>query len=146
MASLVPQMVKNLPAVWETWVQDLASIPGLGRSLTGYSPCSGKESDTTEQIILHWKSNSFLKIYFIEVELIYSFVLVSAIRQSDSVIHIPFHYGLSQAIESSSLCYTVGPCLKNEKCYSLSHVWLFATPWTVARQTHLSMEFSRPEY
>ena len=28
----------------------------------------------------------------------------------------------------------------------LSHVRLFATPWTVARQAPLSMEFSRQEY
>ena len=28
----------------------------------------------------------------------------------------------------------------------LSHVWLFATPWTVAYQVSLSMEFSRQEY
>ena len=28
----------------------------------------------------------------------------------------------------------------------LSHVWLFATPWTVARQAPLSMGFSRREY
>ena len=30
--------------------------------------------------------------------------------------------------------------------WSLSHVWLFATPWTVARQAPLSMGFSRQEY
>ena len=29
---------------------------------------------------------------------------------------------------------------------SLSHVQLFATPWTVAHQAPLSMEFSRQEY
>ena len=29
---------------------------------------------------------------------------------------------------------------------SLSHVWLFVTPWTVARQALLSMEFFRQEY
>ena len=29
---------------------------------------------------------------------------------------------------------------------SLSHVQLFATPWTVAYQAPLSMEFSRQEY
>ena len=29
---------------------------------------------------------------------------------------------------------------------SLSHVWLFATPWTAARQAPLSMEFSRQDY
>ena len=28
----------------------------------------------------------------------------------------------------------------------LSHVWLFVTPWTVARQTPLSMGFTRQEY
>ena len=31
------------------------------------------------------------------------------------------------------------------KCHSLSRVPLFATPWTVARQAPLSMEFSRQE-
>ena len=29
---------------------------------------------------------------------------------------------------------------------SLSHVWLFGTPWTVANQGFLSVEFSRQEY
>ena len=32
------------------------------------------------------------------------------------------------------------------KVKSLSHVWLFATPWTVACQAPLSMGFSRQEY
>ena len=47
----------------------------------------------------------------------YSIVLISALEQSDSVIHtfvffyILFHYGLSQEIGYSSPCYTVGPCL-----------------------------------
>ena len=29
---------------------------------------------------------------------------------------------------------------------SLSHVWLFATPWILARQASVSMEFSRQEH
>ena len=29
------QLVKNLPAMWKTWVLDLGSIPGLGRSPGG---------------------------------------------------------------------------------------------------------------
>ena len=33
-----------------------------------------------------------------------------------------------------------------EGAQSLSPVCLFATPWTVARQAPLSMEFSRQEY
>ena len=32
------------------------------------------------------------------------------------------------------------------KCQLLSRIWLFATPWTVARQAPLSMGFSRQEY
>ena len=28
----------------------------------------------------------------------------------------------------------------------LSHIWLFLTPWTIARQAPLSMGFSRQEY
>ena len=35
---------------------------------------------------------------------------------------------------------------KEKKGKSLSHVWLFATPWTVAHQPPLSMGFSRQEY
>ena len=59
----------------------------------------------------------FFKVYFTEVQLIYSVVLISAVQQRDSVRHIHtfffifFHYSLSQDIEYSSLCYTVGPCL-----------------------------------
>ena len=37
------------------------------------------------------------------------------------------------------------PPLKMTGC-SLSHVWLFATPWTIAHQASLSMGFSRQEY
>ena len=36
--------------------------------------------------------------------------------------------------------------LASECAKSLSHVRLFATPWTVACQTPLSMGFSRQEY
>ena len=32
------------------------------------------------------------------------------------------------------------------KCESISCVWLFATPWYVAHQTPLSVEFSKQEY
>ena len=63
--SLVVQMVKNLTAMWETQLQTLGQqdplekgmathssiLPGEfhgQRSLTGYSPRGGKESDMTE--------------------------------------------------------------------------------------------------
>ena len=40
-------------------------------------------------------------------------------------------------------CYSVG---KRKKVKSVSRVWLFATPWTVAYQAPPSMGFSRQEY
>ena len=73
-ASLVAQMVKNLPAMRETWVQSLGSVPGLERSLVGhgnplqysclesphgqrslvgYGLWGHKELDTTEQLNTH---------------------------------------------------------------------------------------------
>ena len=55
--------------------------------------------------------------FFIYVKLIYNVVPISAIQQTDSVLHIYtfffntlFHHGLSQEIGYSSLCYTVGTC------------------------------------
>ena len=62
------QVVKNLPAMWETWVQSLGWKDPLGGgrgnplkysclenphgqgSLVGYSPCGHKELDRTEQL------------------------------------------------------------------------------------------------
>ena len=38
------------------------------------------------------------------------------------------------------------PIIKKSEVKSLSHVRLFATPWTVAYQAPLSMGFSREEY
>ena len=67
-----------------------------------------------------------LFIFFLnQIWLMYNVVLMSSIRQSDSVMpiftytyrcvymhyfYILFHYDLSQDIECSSPCYAVGPC------------------------------------
>ena len=40
------------------------------------------------------------------------------------------------------MCVCVCVCV----CELLNRIWLFATPWTVAHQAPLSMEFSRQEY
>ena len=87
---------------------------------------------------------------------------MSAEKQNDSVTHTHIqsckntllHYGLSQEIGFSSLCYTVRPCLTILNvivCFYLSacvlsQVPLFATPWAVTCQDLLSMGFSRQEY
>ena len=87
-ALLVAQMVKNLPAIWETYCNtgDPGSIPGLGsfpetghglplqcsclenshgqRSLAGYSPWGCKESDMTEQLSIHSVSLLFSLPWF----------------------------------------------------------------------------------
>ena len=66
-ASLVAQMVKHLPAMWETWVRSLGREDSLERkwqpalvlltrkshgwrSLSGYSPQGHRESDMTERL------------------------------------------------------------------------------------------------
>ena len=66
-ASQVAQMVKHLPAMWETWVQSLgwddslekemathsSTLAGKShgqRSLVGYSPRGHKELDMTERL------------------------------------------------------------------------------------------------
>ena len=41
-----------------------------------------------------------------------------------------------------TVCVCVCVCV----CVLFSHVWLFATPWTVACQAPMSMEFSKQEY
>ena len=58
-ASLVAQMVKNLPTMWEAWVQSLGWEDTLEKGkathssiLTWRIPWSHKESDTTEQLSL----------------------------------------------------------------------------------------------
>ena len=60
-----------------------------------------------------------LKIFLIEIQLIYNVLLVSDIQQSDSVIHayiyiffryVLFHHRLLQDIDYSSLCYTISTC------------------------------------
>ena len=53
---------------------------------------------------------------------------------------------LSDPIDCSTPGFPLLHWVKNWKVKSLSHVWLFATPWTVAHQAPLSMEFSRQEY
>ena len=55
--------------------------------------------------------------------------------------------GASPAWHCCLLCFSTVSFVESEwKWKSLSRVRLFVTPWTVARQDPLSMEFSRQEY
>ena len=76
-ASLVAQLVKNLPAMWETWVLSLGWEDPLGKEMAIHTgilaweiPWTGtwqatvhgvaKESDTTERLTLSLSSENFL--------------------------------------------------------------------------------------
>ena len=49
-------------------------------------------------------------------------------------------------VHCMSICFCLCMCLCIVVVWSLSHVQLFATPWTVAYQASLSMRFPRQEY
>ena len=53
--------------------------------------------------------------------------------------HILFHYGLSQDIEYSSLCYTVGPC-----CLSILNVIAFLGESTKMKMIGRSKIYRQP--
>ena len=50
-------------------------------------------------------------------------------------------WGCKESDTTERLTHSLSVCVK-----SLSHVRLFVTPWTVARQAPVSMGFSRQEY
>ena len=124
-ASLVAQLVKNLPALWETRVQSLGREDPLEKErpptpvfwpgeIHGlYSAWDHKESDTTEWLSLHFtpygRWGGFVFVFF---------NLFSASKFA----------------------------LKWSEVKLLSRFRLFATPLTVAYQASLSMGFSRQEY
>ena len=54
--------------------------------------------------------------------------------------------GLKQQVVKQMLFPLIFIHLEKWKWKSLSHVWLFVTPWIVAHQAPLSMGFSRQEY
>ena len=63
-ASLVAQLIKNPPAMWETWVQSLSWEDPLGKGKATHSrilawriPWGGKGLDTTERLSLSYKYN-----------------------------------------------------------------------------------------
>ena len=62
--AFVAWLVKNLPVVWETWVQSLGWEYTLEKGKVTHSstlawriPWGCKESDTTEQLALHFTGN-----------------------------------------------------------------------------------------
>ena len=68
------------------------------------------------------------------------FQWVSSLHQVAKVLELQLQHQSFQCQDSLKKCYWRG------MVKSLSRVWLFATPWTVAYQASPSMGFSRQEY
>ena len=111
------------------WVERRLGKEGLCLSFQVRSQGTGKffffNPKLSHIYLLFLKLNIYFKKFFVGVQLIFDVVLVSAVQQSESVIHtyistlfqILFPYRPLQSIEQSSLCYTVGP-------YQLSILYL----------------------
>ena len=56
LASLIAQLVKNPPAVWETWVQSLGWENPLEKGKATHSQYSGLEN--SKDCIVHWVAKS----------------------------------------------------------------------------------------
>ena len=69
------------------------------------------------------------------------------------LIKLSFSLGIQGPIQSTVYCFLQFAVYLNSHnlgvvvvVQSLSHVWLFATPWTIAHQAPLSIAFPRQEY
>ena len=70
---------------------------------------------------------------------------IAMVQTSKEITRRHYGYNFRLVLELSELGQTWIP-LRWGEVKSLSHVWLFATPWTVAYQAPPSMGFSRQEY
>ena len=102
---------------WQPTPIFLPRKPHGQKSLEGYGPRGCIESDTTE-----WLTFTFVKSLLVPWQRCYSKLIIRGINTLIS----PFFRLL---IPSWYLCYAK----------SLSRVWVFVTPWSIARQAPLSM-------
>ena len=138
-------MVKNPPAnAWTTG--DAGLIPGSGRSPGGrngnllqYS-CLGNPMDRGYwQATIHGVTKRQVQLR------------MHALPLHNLELYLDWHHtsesmGLRFDYVCSGTCNLYLEKWKKVKVKLLSHVWLFATPWTVAYQGPQFVEFSRQEY
>ena len=88
-------------------------------------------------------SHSFNYMFKLESSTLKILILVKLrSKQLGSIFTLAFYKLVSLNISDNFLKHLFSWCV----CWFLSRVWLFATPWTVAHQAPLSVEFSRQEY
>ena len=104
---------------WVTVLRPNWRLSGETRFVSGHYDCRVSDCCGFSSRHLSCLGHSFLFFFLsfllIEVQLMYSIVLVSGVQQGDSVVYmysfqIIFHYKLLQGIEYFSLCCTVNPC------------------------------------
>ena len=127
-ASLVAQMIKNLPAVWETQVRSLCWENPLGKGMATHASILAWT--------VPWKARSDQSIFK-------KINLESSLE--DLMLKLQYFSHLMQTVKSLKKCLMLGK-IERVKEKSLIRVQLFTTPWTVAYQAPPSMGFSRQEY
>ena len=147
----------------ETWVQSLgwedplkkgkathSSIlawPGEFHGL--YNPWGHKELDTTEWFSLHLTSQ-YGKILNSLISFGNFLLKCQVKKERKGKKKKKWVQWLEQQvlmrINLEELCPSWTLSVHRWKCYSFSHIQLFAIPWTVAHQAPLSMAFSLQEY
>ena len=119
--SLVAQMVKRLPTMWETWVWSVGWENPLEKEMATHSS------------ILAWK------IPWMEEH-----------GRLQSMGWQRVRYNWATSLTHTYIFRFIYSTIKNtmwkSKCYLLSCVWLLSTPWTAAYHAPPSMGFSRQEY
>ena len=145
-AFLVAQLVKNPPAMQETWVQSLGWEDPLEKGkATHFSilAWSYKESDMTKQRSLHFIYSSVFYIDGHVIKQIYLFLskpnccLIAVARTCRPCI----------VLDIKGEVFSLSPLRSLFMWwFSCEIVSALATPWTVACQAPLSMGFSRQEY
>ena len=145
-ASLVAQMVKNLPAMQETWVQSLGQEKPPEKGMATHSNIlawgipwteepDGLQSMGLQRIGHNWVTElNWTELLWNKNFLKTSYSNWPSLPQNRN--DLEFLYFLWQHIYLHDGCVLI----------SYSHVPLFVNLWTVAHQAPLFMEFSRQEY
>ena len=154
-ASLIAQLVKNPPAMLETWVRSLGWEDLLEKGKVTHSsilawriPKGRKESDKTEWLSLSSNTNNPTYNFFKTYKGLSS---VEVINKCKFLSHPPDSLASYDINIVNSTCVLLD--LLNRFTYFIAYISymcsvgsnLFATPRTVAWQAPLSREFSRQE-
>ena len=148
-ASLVAQLVKNLPAMQETWVRSLGWEDSLEKGKATHSSILAWRIPPTVQSMGSQKvghdwvtfTHSLLKAVVVSLSEV-SCCLALPVYDP---IHLLVPISCYQSQNLPSLLKS--PVLLRAGVLSrFSHVWLFGTLWTIAHQASLTKGFCRQEY